>query len=406
MVVLDYLLHSGSENVINYCEDNLYEIKTLREFQYIDEDGKDQGANVRQKAKDITNLLTDKKRLYEERRIRSQMRDRMLGSSRATAADGEEVQEDGAQRRRRPNGDDEELQRAIEESKRTAEQELATAEDRDLQRAIQMSNEEEEKRKRALDEANAAALFDESNQQYVYALCRRSSADFDLAQTSAGSPHAAAHRRNGPFAVRVRIHRHPTTVHRLPARLHLHPAPVHLLQPVPPAIPERSHASRVYAPTSRMGPATRTARSTAAAYARSLPDRVPASTTAARAANDVVRVEQPFHRTAIPAHLPRTQHIPPATRRLRLARLARILQPSRNVRRPPTLHARLALLPLSRTRRRIRAPTAREGTPPAVLDRDGAPAEARGRARARAAREPVRELYWRRGGYVWEYRPA
>ncbi|EIW63759.1 ENTH-domain-containing protein [Trametes versicolor FP-101664 SS1] len=165
LVVLDYLLHSGSENVINYCEDNLYEIKTLREFQYIDEDGKDQGANVRQKAKDITNLLVDKKRLYEERRIRSQMRDRMLGPSRATAADGEDVQEDGSQRRHRPNGDDEELQRAIEESKRTAEQELATAEDRDLQRAIQMSQEEEEKRKRALDEANAAALFDESNQQ-------------------------------------------------------------------------------------------------------------------------------------------------------------------------------------------------------------------------------------------------
>lgn len=165
MVVLDYLLHSGSENVINYCEDNLYEIKTLREFQYIDEDGKDQGANVRQKAKDITNLLTDKKRLYEERRIRSQMRDRMLGPSRATADDGEEAQEDGSQRRHRPNGDDEELQRAIEESKRTAEKELATAEDRDLQRAIQMSQEEEEKRKRALDEANAAALFDESNQQ-------------------------------------------------------------------------------------------------------------------------------------------------------------------------------------------------------------------------------------------------
>lgn len=174
LVVLDYLLHSGSENVIRYCEDNLYEIKTLREFQYIDEDGKDQGANVRQKAKDITNLLTDKNRLHRERRVRSQMRDRMLGRSR-----GSIDEEDDESRRTRPNGnpranpdEDEQLRRAIEESKRTAAQERATAEDRDLQRAIKLSQEEEERRKQALIEANAAALFDDSNQQYVTLVSR------------------------------------------------------------------------------------------------------------------------------------------------------------------------------------------------------------------------------------------
>ncbi|OSD01126.1 ENTH-domain-containing protein [Trametes coccinea BRFM310] len=167
LVVLDYLLHSGSENVIRYCEDNLYEIKTLREFQYIDEDGKDQGANVRQKAKDITNLLMDKDRLHRERRVRSQMRDRMLGR-RYGSIDGED---ENQRRRDLPNGsgralDDEEeqLRRAIEESKRTAA-ERATAEDKDLERAIRLSQEEEEKRKHALDEANAASLFDDSNQQ-------------------------------------------------------------------------------------------------------------------------------------------------------------------------------------------------------------------------------------------------
>ncbi|CDO76913.1 hypothetical protein BN946_scf184398.g1 [Trametes cinnabarina] len=167
LVVLDYLLHSGSENVIRYCEDNLYEIKTLREFQYIDEDGKDQGANVRQKAKDITNLLMDKDRLYRERRIRSQMRDRMLGRRHGSI-------DDESQRpppKSLPNGsskalddEDEQLRRAIEESKRTAAQ-RATAEDKDLERAIKLSQEEEEKRRRALDEANAASLFDDSNQQ-------------------------------------------------------------------------------------------------------------------------------------------------------------------------------------------------------------------------------------------------
>ena len=68
LTVLDYLLHAGSENVVVYFRDNIYIIKTLKEFQYIDEEGKDQGANVRQKAKDITNLLQDESRLRHERR--------------------------------------------------------------------------------------------------------------------------------------------------------------------------------------------------------------------------------------------------------------------------------------------------------------------------------------------------
>lgn len=45
LTLLDYLLHAGSENVVIYFRDNMYVVKTLREFQYIDEAGKDQGAN-------------------------------------------------------------------------------------------------------------------------------------------------------------------------------------------------------------------------------------------------------------------------------------------------------------------------------------------------------------------------
>lgn len=42
--------------------------RTLKEFVYVDEDGKDTGMNVRAKAKDITNLLQDDDRLRRERR--------------------------------------------------------------------------------------------------------------------------------------------------------------------------------------------------------------------------------------------------------------------------------------------------------------------------------------------------
>ena len=43
--VLDYCLHEGSELVVTWSRKNLYIIKTLREFQYVDEDGRDVGQN-------------------------------------------------------------------------------------------------------------------------------------------------------------------------------------------------------------------------------------------------------------------------------------------------------------------------------------------------------------------------
>lgn len=43
--VLDYILHEGSEMVVTWARKNLFIIKTLREFQHIDDDGRDVGNN-------------------------------------------------------------------------------------------------------------------------------------------------------------------------------------------------------------------------------------------------------------------------------------------------------------------------------------------------------------------------
>lgn len=119
--------------MVIYFRDNVYLVKTLKEFQYIDEYGKDQGANVRQKAKDITNLLTDEARLRQERRSRANMRDRM---TKGTTTDRDEEDENAARRKpqqppapreqastSRRNKDDDELKRAMEESRKTFEKE-------------------------------------------------------------------------------------------------------------------------------------------------------------------------------------------------------------------------------------------------------------------------------------------
>ncbi|KAJ3560303.1 hypothetical protein NP233_g10926 [Leucocoprinus birnbaumii] len=179
LTVLDYCLHQGSENVVIYFRDNLYIIKTLKEFQYIDEDGKDQGANVRQKAKDITNLLIDESRLREERRARASMRDRMLrgtngegGAPDEFGGDENRTRRSGGQNGRgaggsggRPKRDEEgDLRKAIEESKKTLLAEQQAAEERELQEAIKLSEQEEEARKHAVEDSNASALFDDQQQ--------------------------------------------------------------------------------------------------------------------------------------------------------------------------------------------------------------------------------------------------
>ena len=172
LTLLDYCLHAGSENVVIYFRDNIYVIKTLKEFQYVDEYGKDQGANVRQKAKDITNLLSDDTRLREERRSRAHMRDRMTSRSPVDDVEpGDENERRRARSRQNPQGNptDDDLNKAIEESKKTAAAESGglTAEERDLQEALRLSREEEERRKKAAQDSTESALFDDNNQLYV-----------------------------------------------------------------------------------------------------------------------------------------------------------------------------------------------------------------------------------------------
>ncbi|XP_070596099.1 epsin-3 isoform X2 [Erythrolamprus reginae] len=77
LTLLDYLIKTGSEKVAHQCRENLYTIQTLKEFQYIDRDGKDQGINVREKVKQVMSLLKDEDRLKQERTYALKTKERM-----------------------------------------------------------------------------------------------------------------------------------------------------------------------------------------------------------------------------------------------------------------------------------------------------------------------------------------
>lgn len=67
LTVLEYLMRLGSERVIDDCRSRVYELRTLKHFEHVDEDGKDQGQNVRIKSKNLVDMLMDDRRLRDER---------------------------------------------------------------------------------------------------------------------------------------------------------------------------------------------------------------------------------------------------------------------------------------------------------------------------------------------------
>ncbi|KKK13738.1 EH domain binding protein [Aspergillus rambellii] len=170
--VLDYALHEGSELVVTWARKNVYIIKTLREFQYVDEDGRDVGQDVRVAAKELTALILD------EDRLRSERSDRKLWKSRVNGLDDYQSYGNGAQprraerreRRRQTDDDDAEYRLAIEaskheadeERKRRAKQAVNGDDDEELAQAIKLSKEEEELRRRELEQSNAQSLFDDA----------------------------------------------------------------------------------------------------------------------------------------------------------------------------------------------------------------------------------------------------
>lgn len=72
--------------VTNSCW--LYLIQTLRDFQYVDRDGRDQGANVREKARQLVCLLRDEDRLRQERSQALKTKERMAGGGTGGSGGG------------------------------------------------------------------------------------------------------------------------------------------------------------------------------------------------------------------------------------------------------------------------------------------------------------------------------
>ncbi|XP_032833486.1 uncharacterized protein LOC116956126 isoform X2 [Petromyzon marinus] len=91
LTLLDYLVKTGSERVAQQCRENIFAIQTLKDFQYVDRDGKDQGVNVRERAKHLVGLLKDDDRLRSERDHALKTKERLAQSVMGIGSGGERV---------------------------------------------------------------------------------------------------------------------------------------------------------------------------------------------------------------------------------------------------------------------------------------------------------------------------
>ncbi|KAM5134798.1 epsin-3 [Mantella aurantiaca] len=159
LTLLDYLIKNGSNKVVQESQENVIAVQTLKDFQFFDRDGRDQGINVREKAKVIVALLKDDERLKQER-VQAQTTRRRLSQVTAAMDSRHRIRFNEA-------SESSTLPREIEQARpqSSGEEELQ------LQLALAMSREDAEKRKEPSapdpeEELQIQAALNQSKEEY------------------------------------------------------------------------------------------------------------------------------------------------------------------------------------------------------------------------------------------------
>ncbi|XP_055384206.1 epsin-2 isoform X3 [Condylostylus longicornis] len=163
LILLEYLIKTGTEKVAQQCKENIFAIQTLREFVYFEEN-KDQGTHVREKARQLVTLLKDDERLKNERAKALKAKERFAQHASGFGSDG---YVEGPTHRETPTS------WAETETKPTSDIEFvrpqtAGEEELQLQLAMAMSREEaeQEEAKRRSDDVRLQLALSQSEQDF------------------------------------------------------------------------------------------------------------------------------------------------------------------------------------------------------------------------------------------------
>ncbi|CAB3258606.1 unnamed protein product [Arctia plantaginis] len=81
LLLLSYLVRNGSERVVTSAREHIYDLRSLENYTYVDEVGKDQGVNVRHKVRELIDFIQDDEKLREERKKAKKNKDKYIGMS-------------------------------------------------------------------------------------------------------------------------------------------------------------------------------------------------------------------------------------------------------------------------------------------------------------------------------------
>ncbi|GLV44440.1 liquid facets-Related [Carabus blaptoides fortunei] len=81
LLLLNYLIRNGSERVVTSSREHIYDLRSLENYTHHDENGKDQGINIRHKVRDLIDFIQDDDKLREERKKAKKNKDKYIGMS-------------------------------------------------------------------------------------------------------------------------------------------------------------------------------------------------------------------------------------------------------------------------------------------------------------------------------------
>lgn len=176
LILLETLIKIGSERVTKQCKDNIYAIETLKNFNYTEKDGQDNGKHIREKSAKLVALLNDehflkaervkartaKARLKEAHGVGSGYSHTKNSFSKSTSKPKTYNSEVESSRPQTIGEEDLQLQLALEMSKAEAESKNkeSTQEDLRLKLAIEESLKTEKKPEPEVAEKNQSSLLD------------------------------------------------------------------------------------------------------------------------------------------------------------------------------------------------------------------------------------------------------
>lgn len=157
LILLEYLIKTGSEKVAQQCKENRFAIKTLETFQHI-EDNKDKGQRVRDTATQLVALLDDDERLKTERARAIKAKERSAQKISSFGSDGNFRDSYGLYDTRPP----------VKAELESARPQTVGEEELQLQLALAMSREEaeQEEQKRRSDDVRLKLALSQSENEF------------------------------------------------------------------------------------------------------------------------------------------------------------------------------------------------------------------------------------------------